>query len=395
MRVFASGPRKDQDPDTNQDILVFRLTDALRFAGNDGVLRDIPAGNNARVMPHDVLSQADVYGGLLSNLLVEQYLPKKDAEKFKLTDGDNATARSMVPPTLIREGERVQPNWLYGFLLNPEPVRPTGYMLLRMPKFNMSGDEARTLVDYFASTARLTNPGAGVTAQYLRVDQKDEPFWHQQTKDYVERLRKEGKLEARLKQMEPGWEQSLRRQITDAEAGLADARAAVKNAKDDESRKRLQKELSQHEESLKKWKEQLQKKDFAEQRHRWETEEAYASDAMRLLSNRELCMKCHSIGTLKIEGEQGPNLGLTAARLRPQWVEYWVANPNRMFSYVPIMPQNVPNNPPTPQFQDTVAGTPLQQVQALRDVLMDLPRLSEMPAIRAQAQAAPTPQGGK
>jgi mono/diheme cytochrome c family protein len=394
LTAFAAQERSDKDPDTDQDLLVFRLTDALRFAGADGVLRDIPAGNTARVMPRDVVVHSSVYGGTLAALLVEQYLPKKDPEKFKLTDGDNATARSMVPPTLIREGERVQPNWLYGFLLNPEPVRPTDYMLLRMPKFNMSGDEARTLVDYFAAASRLTNPGAGVTAQYLRVDQRDESFWRERTKEYVERLRKEGKLEDRLKAMEPAWEQQMRRQIAEAESGLEGARAAVKAAKDADTRKNLQKELDEREASIKRWKEQLQKKDFAELRHRWETEEAYATDAMRLLSNRELCMKCHSIGPMRIQGEQAPNLGLTANRLRPEWVEYWVANPNRMFSYVPIMPQNVPNNPPAPQYQDAFVGTPLQQVRGLRDVMMDLGRMTDLPGVRSQATPSPA-SGGK
>ena len=37
-------------------------------------------------------------------------------------------------------------------LLNPQPVRKMA--VLRMPKFNMSPDEARTLVDYFAAVER-------------------------------------------------------------------------------------------------------------------------------------------------------------------------------------------------------------------------------------------------
>ena len=115
------------------------------------------------------------------------YLVEKDAQMFKPRDPsnprdpDNPTARSVLPPPLVREGERVQPNWLYGFLLNPPPVRPTNFMMLRMPKFNMSSEEARTLVNYFSGVSRLSNPGSGVTAEYVNVYQLDEQYWRART----------------------------------------------------------------------------------------------------------------------------------------------------------------------------------------------------------------------
>ena len=65
-------------------------------------------------------------------------------------DGDSSRARAAVPPILLGQGERTQPKWLYQFLLNPEPIRKM--VVLRMPKFNMSPDEAQTLVDYFAGS---------------------------------------------------------------------------------------------------------------------------------------------------------------------------------------------------------------------------------------------------
>ena len=36
----------------------------------------------------------------------------------------------------------IGPTGLHGFLLNPPPIRPESYMVLRMPKFNMSEEEA-------------------------------------------------------------------------------------------------------------------------------------------------------------------------------------------------------------------------------------------------------------
>ena len=69
------------------------------------------------------------------------YLMRKDPTKFPKEDAGKS--RAVLPPPLVREGERVQPDWLYKFLLNPGPVRPESYLLLRMPKFNMSPEEAR------------------------------------------------------------------------------------------------------------------------------------------------------------------------------------------------------------------------------------------------------------
>ncbi len=55
-----------------------------------------------------------------------------------------------LPPPLVGEGQKVQSPWLHRFLLNPQTIRPPA--VLRMPKFNLSSDQAAKLVDYFAAT---------------------------------------------------------------------------------------------------------------------------------------------------------------------------------------------------------------------------------------------------
>ena len=54
-----------------------------------------------------------------------------------------------LPPPLLGEGRKVQTEWLHNFLMDPFPIRPA--VVLRMPKFNMSSEEASTLVHYFAA----------------------------------------------------------------------------------------------------------------------------------------------------------------------------------------------------------------------------------------------------
>jgi len=68
-----------------------------------------------------------------------------------------------VPPPLLGEGAKVRPAWLHDFLLAPRRIRST--CLLRMPRYNMSSDEAGKLADFFAAAAGVefphNSPGAG------------------------------------------------------------------------------------------------------------------------------------------------------------------------------------------------------------------------------------------
>jgi mono/diheme cytochrome c family protein len=402
-RVVAFGSQPKNEEIDEQTILTVRLVDALRFTGTDKVMRDVPAGSTVRIAPKDLLNRVDPWGGTFTDLMIFKdaadtkgtgYLAQKYRQRF---DGKSDDARSALPPPLIREGERVQPKWLYGFLLNPQPIRPPAYMLLRMPKFNMSEDDAHALADYFSGTSRLTNPGAGVTAPFLALPQRDEQFWRARTAEYVARLKKDNKLDGRAKEMGPLWEEALKKRVADAKVAVDVAKATVEDAKkrkDADAQKSAETQLATLEANVKKWQGQLDKKDFAELRQRWEAEGAYASDAYRLLHNTELCLKCHSIGGREVPGGSGPNLMLTAERLRPEWTMQWVANPARLYPYSPIMPQNFAAD--SVRYQEYFVGTPLQQVRAVRDVLMDLPRLAEqMPANRPTPPPAPAGGGNK
>jgi mono/diheme cytochrome c family protein len=396
-RLSAFGyhnPKITENPlEEGKKVFAIHLTEALRFNGRDKVQRDIPAASDIIVPDGAVQRQTEPFGGTLADLLVP-YLEKQYPDLY---GGKPDNARSVLPPPLTREGERVQPDWLYRFLLNPPPIRPTSYMMLRMPRFNMSPEESRALVNYFAAVSKTTNPGAGVTYPYVAIDQRDDDYWVRQTKRYVQRLKDAKKLDERLKEMKPIWEAAVKKELAEAEAALPAAKKAVEEAKaksapDAADREKAQKAL---EERIKGLKDRMEKGDFSGRRQRWESREAYAADAFRLLTNRDLCLKCHSVGKLEIEGPQGPNLALSAERLRPEWTEQWIAHPRRLFTYTPVMPQNFPNEPDPLkwQWQQFFVGSPRDQVRAVRDVLMDLPRLADLPA--NQNPPAPAAGGGK
>jgi hypothetical protein len=61
-----------------------------------------------------------------------------------------------VPPPLVGEGAKVRPAWLHDYLLAPYAIRPA--CVLRMPRYNLSSEEAGKLVDYFAAAAGVDFP---------------------------------------------------------------------------------------------------------------------------------------------------------------------------------------------------------------------------------------------
>ena len=87
-------------------------------------------------------------------------------------------AYGWLPPPLFGEGEKVQSNWLFEFLLEPYPIRPA--VFLRMPKFNMSRDEATKLVNYFAAVDNANYPyEASPTRQDSRLAERQTAYAEQ------------------------------------------------------------------------------------------------------------------------------------------------------------------------------------------------------------------------
>ena len=386
-RLIAHGiPTANSEPERYAAIL--RLTQALRYTTPSKEVRDIPAASSIGILPADVTSRSEPHGGTFAELLVP-YLGKVNPELYR----EYKNARAVLPPPLQREGEKVQPPWLFQFLKNPQPVRflreqfPGGGAMgtiLRMPRFNMSDDEAMTLVNYFASVDKLGDPADGLNYPYSAIPQRDDHFWQDRTAQYVARLGKE-RVEERLKALQPTWEALLRDQVSEIERNLRGAEESIKTAKPDEKkaaeqlRDNLKKELDEA-------KERVKKRDFTTLNQNWLQKEAYATDAYRLLTNyNNPCMSCHQVANLPPKQAQGPSLNLSAERLRPDWTLKWIANPVRMLSYDSPMPANFLRDK-VEKGQSTLSsdfiGTPFEQAEAVRDILMMLPKVADMPVNR-------------
>lgn len=370
----------------------FRLTQALRFTRpadielpateRDKKAVDIPAVQTLSLPREDLLYRSAPSGGIFTELLVP-YLVQRKAPNLD----DDPKARSGLPPPLLREGERVQPSWLFQFLRNPYKVREI--TILRMPKFNMSEEEAMTLVNYFAAVDKTENPGIDLTYPYLAIPQRDESYLQAKSTSYSGRLKPEERKQ-RLDQLKPIWEKQLATQSADLEARIAQFKKSAEKAKEDENKetdaakkaalKTAREEAEKRLSNLQKEFDEL--KNFSAQPVIWERERSYFTDAYRLLTNKDLCLKCHLVGTMGQE-PLGPRLDLLSDRLRPEWTLRWIASPSRMIVY-PIglhpMPQNFPRN--KTDYQSMFAGTSLEQATALRDVLLIFPKVADMPENR-------------
>jgi mono/diheme cytochrome c family protein len=377
-------------PPPQGEELNVRLTQALGFTraprGQAKQVKQIPAGETVYLSHQDLIAHAEPFGGTFANLIVHsRYLTQRSAQDYPtLEDGESPDSRKALPPPLLREGEKTQPGWLFQFLRNPIRIRPA--VMLRMPRFNMSADEAMDLVNYFGAADRLNNPGIGLTYPYLSpMPQREEGFWGVKSHDYLQDLKKKDLVQARENALKPLWDLFYAEALGQAEAAVKAAQAAETKATGDQkkaaedARKEAEKQLA----DLKN-----QAAFEKTQRTDWQENQAYASDAYRLLANYNRCLNCHKVGPQRVTQPIGPPLELAPDRLRPDWLQRWIASPQRLLIY-PEGPHAMPTNfkktdPPWPEF----AGSMFEQATAVRDVLINYPKIADLPVNRLYRSSA-------
>jgi len=387
-RVILHGLPVSQD-ETAQKMVV-RLTQALRFPGSDNKPLDIPAAEDIEMPTGQLSARQDPQGGTFTEFMVP-YLIERRAHNAD----DNPKAHAALPPPLLREGERAQPDWLFGFLRNPVPIRSQhtvdaqgnekGVLVLRMPRFSLSEGDAMGLVNYFAAVDKASNPGVKLDYPYVAVKEREDDYLAKQTEPYVARLTK-AQMDQRMQNMQPVWDRMLEELMGDVTVKIAVAEKAAKEAQGDD-KKTADMRLASLRDQLKELQGQARQKDregafYKEQRAEWK-KNAYAMDTYRLLGNYNLCLKCHPVGRLDVDEAIGPRLDLVPSRLRPEWTQRWLASPQRLLIY-PIgqhpMPQ--PFGKGKLEYQEIFTGSSSEQATAIRDILMNLHQVADMPANR-------------
>jgi mono/diheme cytochrome c family protein len=368
-----------------------QLAEALRFNNKDKVTRDIPSGRGITLSGPEVTHSSQPFGGTFPKLILS-HLNAMDPATVK----DASTGFDKGPPPLNREGERVQPNWLFQFLLNPRPIRP--HIVLNMPRFNMSPDEARAIVDYFVGVERQSNPGSAVEPSYIGVPQHHDDYWDQRNTDYQKRFKSDA-LKERVARYDEALKQAfpveLQRKLVDAKLAAQAADRAAADAKEEAAKKEAQQKKADAEKAVKDIQAALKSATeekpsydndvFKEYRKAEAERNVYAADAYRLImsKNQATCTQCHTIN-----GEGGklaPSLDNAHERLRPEWAKKWIANPAAMFSYAPVMSafiKHVPDTKERDKWNALLDGEPLDRIIGVRDTILDLPRIANMPANR-------------
>ncbi|NQU23746.1 MAG: c-type cytochrome [Candidatus Nealsonbacteria bacterium] len=128
-------------------------------------------GMEMMVSEPQIVERRGPVGGEFARLLYPVVL--REAQQAGSTTAE-MEAWGWVPPPLSREGAMVRPAWLHDYLLRPVPIRPA--VVLRMPQYNLSPEEAGKLVDYFAAVAGVEFPYSSAADNMARVkdDRHDE-----------------------------------------------------------------------------------------------------------------------------------------------------------------------------------------------------------------------------
>lgn len=304
----------EEDSYTPNDVLyAFDLWKPTAVNGHD-----YQVGESAMLIPGDQVTKRHAsHGGLLTKYLLPRVVAR---EKLANPNAKGSESWGWVPPSLVGQGAKTQTEWLHSFLMDPHPIRPA--VVLNMPNFSLTSNEARSLVNYFSA-----------------IEDVEYPYVHNERRQTDYLTEKEGQYRTRL-----------------SDAGVASEDAGVS--------------------------------------HRF-------TDAMRVVTSSNYCVKCHIIGDYVPTGAdraKAPNLGIIYKRLRPEYLRQWVGKPTSILPYT-SMPMNVPYNP-TAEFlgsnvpQDLYHGTSVDQVDGLVDLLMNYDlyakqRSSVVPLVEAGKVPAP------
>jgi hypothetical protein len=148
-RLDPSGELLEDVDDDDNPLYFFGLWEPAAINGEAWAV----GGAEVPIAEPQITGKRPAWGGRLARMLYPLVL--KEAWAAGSTAAD-LEAWGWLPPPLVAQGRRVRPEWLYQYLLNPEPIRPA--VVLRMPKYHLSLDEAAKLVDCFAAASDADFP---------------------------------------------------------------------------------------------------------------------------------------------------------------------------------------------------------------------------------------------
>jgi hypothetical protein len=122
-------------------------------------------------------------------------------------------------------------------------------------------------------------------------------------------------------------------------------------------------------------------------------------DGLKIITDNNYCVKCHLVGDFSPGGDPkalAPQLEQVHTRLRPDYVQRWIANPKRILPYTG-MPVNIPHKMPVDQ--KLFEGDSLEQLNGVVDFVMNFDLFAQQkfavkPLIKTPPPAADGAAGG-
>ena len=148
-RLEPSGGLLEDVDDEDNPLYFFGLWEPAVIGGQIWPV----AGAEVPIAAPQITRTWPAWGGRLARILYPVVLAEAWQAGSAATDLE---AWGWLPPPLEHEGRRVRPEWLYGYLLDPLPLRPAA--VLPMPKYTLTPREVARLVDYFAAMAGADFP---------------------------------------------------------------------------------------------------------------------------------------------------------------------------------------------------------------------------------------------
>jgi cytochrome c2 len=272
---------------------------------------------------------------------------------------------TFAPPVLLGEGQKLQKAWFYGFLRDPDVLRPQ--IRVRMPTFNWDPGEAEAVADYFALKAREEWPSRYARTMRLALGMKADDDGGREW-PAVKISDTGGSATISLDDVAAGSGLSTR-VVAAIEAGAKPETAAsfaklhawgarqgfAMSSAVSDSYEVVERRAPSHRNA---------RLPFQSLGH------AVAVDAVN-------CFQCHFHGRRGPDQVDtpltwGPDLELTRERLREDWVRDWLFSPALVYPGT-SMPDNFAADPPQyqEQYPDSSNG---EQIEAVLDWLYNLER---------------------
>ncbi|HED67119.1 MAG TPA: c-type cytochrome [Planctomycetes bacterium] len=257
-----------------------------------------------------------------------------------------------APPVLIGEGEKLQRDWFFRFLNDPEVLRPQ--IRVRMPSFHWEDNEAGAVADYFAAAA-----------------EKDWP------REYARQLQIQlGLTPAEIAQgiiAELGLSGSSAEQVAGIAEGLpVETAAGLPNllAFGEAHNFRFHPAVNPIYERIPQRTPAWLKRYFDERPD-------FYKDVHNLVAGPggPTCVQCHGLAgrppTNATPIGWAPDLTLVRERLRPDWVRRWLTDPSKVYPGT-TMPANFDLG--SEQWQDLYPAPSAEQIEAVTTWLFNLDR---------------------